>query len=354
MQIKSKKGGMHAKLKFIIMLAIIAALAGYILLNKPSITGLVVVTKESSFRDSLGLVINESKNVTWNVKNPGNLNSIKLDGRMSRNGSAKVYIQKDNEKILLFDSTKPLFDVNVEVLPDYKNIFQGDELLVQIILFNLKGFGNTDVNVKYSIKDTAGSFVASEEEVVNVETQTKFVRKLLIPSDLKPGNYVAFVEVKTPDNLIGTSSDLFTVKSKYGETPSPNIKYYIFGLAAALILLVFGIIFAAISKKMKEKKRFAQLKERIPLEKKERLEKELKSLGEAYNSGFISEESYNKDKERLEKMLQGGEAKKAATETKEAAESKAEAAKETKEDASHEIKENPSNKTEEDSADEHK
>ena len=256
------------------------------------------------------------------------------------------------------------------MLPDYKNILQGDELLIQIILFNLKGFGNVDVDVKYSIKDTAGSFIASEEEMVNVETQAKFVRKLIIPSDLKPGNYVAFVEVKTPDNAIGTSSDLFTVKARYEKTPSPNLKYYILGIAASLILLVFGVIFAAIYKKMKEKARFAQLKENIPLEKKEKLEKELKSLGEAYASGFISEESYKNSKERLEKMLHSSDEKNAAAETEEAAASEAEAVKEAKEDASHDIKEDASNKikenslkeikegpsaeTKEDSADEHK
>lgn len=47
MPIKSKKGGMRARLKLIIPLAVIAALILFFVLNKPSITGFVAVTKEA-------------------------------------------------------------------------------------------------------------------------------------------------------------------------------------------------------------------------------------------------------------------------------------------------------------------
>jgi len=145
-----KRGSKNKKLNIAIVLAV-AVLVALILFvsEKPSITGLVVVTKESSHSDSLNLIVNESKDVIWNVRNPGNLQSIKANGKISRNGTAKVYLEKDNEKFLIFDSTKQLFDVNVEVLPDYKKIFQGEELLIQIVLFNLRVFGRADVNVEY-------------------------------------------------------------------------------------------------------------------------------------------------------------------------------------------------------------
>src|SRR3989338_4832429 len=221
-----KRGSRDKKLNIAIVLAVVILVALVLFISKkPSITGLVVVTKESSHSDSLNLIVNESKDVMWNVRNPGSLQSIKASGKISRNGTAKVYVEKDNERVLIFDSTKQLFDVNVEVLPDYKKIFQGEELLIQIILFNLRGFGSADVNVKYSIKNPSGDLIAAEEEIVAVETQAKFVRKLLIPSDLKPGTYVAFVEVKTPDGLVGTSSDSFEVKAKYEEAYPTQAKY---------------------------------------------------------------------------------------------------------------------------------
>src|SRR3989344_8232883 len=132
----------------IVLAAIVIITLGIFILKKPSITGFAVITKETVYSDDLNLRVNESGSAVWNLRNPGKLGAIKATGAISRNGSAKVYLQKDDEKILIFDSTKQLFDVNVQVLPDYKKILQGDELLIQIILFNLRGFGSADVNVK--------------------------------------------------------------------------------------------------------------------------------------------------------------------------------------------------------------
>ena len=287
----------------VVLVAIVAITLGIFILQKASITGFVVLIEEQIFEDNLNLVVKESKNITWNLRNPGKLALVKATGAISRNGTAKVYLAKDDEKVLIFDSTKQLFDVNIEVLPDYKKIFQGEELLIQIILFNLRGFGTVDVDVKYSIKEPKGGLVATEEEVVTVETQAKFVRKLLIPSDLRPGNYVAFVEVKTPDGLIGTSSDSFEVSSRFEEEYPPQLGYYALGFVGVIILLIIIILLLRLSERLKQKKKVIEIKEKIPEEKIQKLEKELAALESAYKSKFISEESYRKGKERIEKRL---------------------------------------------------
>ena len=284
----------------IVLAAIVIITLGIFILKKPSITGFAVITKETAYSDDLNLRVNESGSAVWNLRNPGKLGAIKATGAISRNGSAKVYLQKDDEKILIFDSTKQLFDVNVQVLPDYKKILQGDELLIQIILFNLRGFGSADVNVRYSIKDAIGNSIAAEEENVSVETQAKFIRKLLIPTDLGPGNYVAFVEVKTPDGLIGTSSDSFEVVSKFERAYPFQLKLYIAALAAMFALLVIFILAAYGYRELKRKKDIFELKKKTPLEKMEKLEKELKALEIGYKAGFISKESHEKEKRRVE------------------------------------------------------
>ena len=292
---KIKKGGIA-----LIILVIIAL--GFFILKKPAITGFAVVTKETAYSDELNLEVNESKEVAWFLKNPGDLKSIKLAGAISKNASAKVYIEKGNERYLIFDNTKQLFDVNVQVLPDYKSIAQGDELLIQIILFNLRGYGGANVSVKYSIKNSIGNLIATEEETVFVETQAKFARKLLIPSDLKSGNYITFVEVKTPEGIVGTSSDSFEVKAKY-EIAHPEAKYYVLGVII-LALLVFLTIFAMnLFRKLKRVEEVVKFKKEVPEEKTQKLEKELSSLENAYKSKLISEESYKKNKERIEKEL---------------------------------------------------
>ena len=300
---KAKKRDKKDTIVVFTLVAIVILILGFFIF-KPSITGFAVITKETTYSDNLNLVINESKSVVWNLRNPGDLKLIKATGAITRNGSAKVYIEKGDERLLIFDSTKQIFDVNIEVLPDYKKIFQGDELLIQIVLFNLRGFGSADVNVKYSIKDTNGNLIATEEEIVAVETQAKFVRKLLIPSDLKPNTYAAFVEVKTPDGLIGTSSDLFEVTARYEEKLSRQFIFLIMGLAIAFILLITIILSLSYFRKLKKKERIIEIKEKIPKEKIQKLEKELAAIQSAYKSKFISEESYKKGKERIEKQLQ--------------------------------------------------
>src|SRR3989338_6773225 len=137
--------------------------------------------------DNVNMQVNQSGTYQWNVSNPGNITSLKATGSVSSNGTAKVYIEKDGKRYLVFDSTKQLFDVNINVLPEYKKVFQGDEILVQITLFNLSGFGAGNVDVKYLIKDSKGNVIAAEQESIFVETQAKFIRKLVVPADIKTG-----------------------------------------------------------------------------------------------------------------------------------------------------------------------
>ena len=234
------------------------------------------------------------------MKNPGSIKSLKMSGSVTSNGTARVYIEKNGTRQLLFDSTKQLFDININVLPEYKSIFQGEEILIQIQLTNLRGFGSGNVYVVYSIKDANENVVASEEETIFVETQAKFVRKLLIPAEINPGTYVAFVEVST-DVIAGTGSDTFEVKSKYKYPP--ELKYYIIGVAVVVALAIAFILGTYGLRALKKKQKIAELREKIPKEKMQKLEKELKALETAYKAGFISKESYERDRKRIEERL---------------------------------------------------
>lgn len=282
----------------ILILALI--FLGIFIFQKPAVTGKVIQGKETIFSENLNLQKNESGTYEWDVKNPGSIKSLKATGSVTSNGTAKVYIEKNGSKYLLFDSTKQLFDIDIHVLPEYKNIFQGEEILIQIELTNLRGFGSGNVNVKYSIKDTKGNLVASEEETIFVETRATFVRKLLIPAEIKPGTYVAFVEVST-DVTAGTGSDTFEVKSKY-KYPT-ELKYYIVGVAVLVALVIAFILSTYGLKALKKKQKVAELKEKKPEEKIQKLEKELNALKEAYKAGFISKESYEKEKKRIEEKI---------------------------------------------------
>ncbi len=214
--------------------------------------------------------------------------------------------EKEIATIIEVDSADPLFDVDVEVLSQSKEVFPGEGLLLEVNLFNVRGFGRVDVSVEYSIKDLTGNLIASEHETLAVETQSKFTRALTIPSDLRPGNYVAFARVIYGDS-IGTSSDLFEVKAKAIRLYPIKIADYRIILFGGIIVLVLGaLIFSAyhfgyLKKKMPKKE--VGIKEIKEEEKAQKLRKELEALESAYKSGFISEESYQRDKKRIEDKL---------------------------------------------------
>jgi len=288
---------------WIVFVIVILMVLGLYVFKKPAVTGKVIQGQETVFSENLNLKVNESGTYEWQVKNPGSIKSLKMSGSVTSNGTARVYIEKNGTRQLLFDSSKQLFDVDLRVLPEYKKIFQGDEILIQIILFNLRGFGSGDVNVKYSISDSKKDLIAAQEESVFVETQAKFVRKLEIPAEIKPGTYVAFVDAYTNKTKVGASSDTFEVMSKYQyKYPQELRMYLIIGAVVMVTIIVFIFSISGLAK-LKKRQKISELKKKMPLERIGRLEKELKALEEARRAGFISEESYQKEKKRLENLL---------------------------------------------------
>ena len=285
-----------------LVLIIIIIILGVIIFKKPSITGKVIEGQQTAYNENLNIQKNESGTYVWQVKNPGSIKSLKATGSVTSNGTAKIYIEKNGTKYLLFDSTKQLFDVDVHVLPEYKKVYQGEDILMQIILLNLRGFGSGNVNVKYSIKDSKGNLIASEQEPIFVETQAKFIRKLEIPAEIAPGTYIAAVEAST-NVVVGSGSDNFEVMSKVENKYTIELRYYLIGFAALVALSIIFVLSVRGLMLLRKKKEIAEIKEKMPLEKISKLEEELRALEEAFKSGFISKESYEKEIKRIEDEL---------------------------------------------------
>jgi len=73
---------------------------------EPAITGFVTVTKELNYSDDINLEFSESAEYTWNLANPGNLKSVKVSGNMDDQGEARVYIENNGTRHLIFDSAQ--------------------------------------------------------------------------------------------------------------------------------------------------------------------------------------------------------------------------------------------------------
>ncbi len=216
-------------------------------------------------------------------------------------------IEKIINTILEIESAKPLFDVDVEIVPQYKSIFPGEEVLMDVSLFNVRGFGRVDVSLEYSIQDFEGNLIASEHETVAAETQAKFSRQLLIPSGVKPGTYVAAVKVIYEDS-VGIGSDLFEVKAKTLRLYPVALRGYVPYLLIAILLVVAASAFLIYKFGLPKRKDIAKTKEEETKvikteEKAQKLKKELAALEEGYKSKLISEASYLKRKEGIEKKL---------------------------------------------------
>ncbi|MDP6600341.1 MAG: hypothetical protein QF798_02810 [Candidatus Woesearchaeota archaeon] len=84
---------------------LVLALVGIYYLE-PAITGFVTVTKELNYSDDVNLEFSESAEYTWNLANPGNLKSVKVSGKMDDQGEARVYIENNGVRHLIFDSTQ--------------------------------------------------------------------------------------------------------------------------------------------------------------------------------------------------------------------------------------------------------
>ena len=89
----------------IAMFLIAAAILGISLyFLGPSITGFVI--KEFSYSKDVNLVVTSNGNYTLELDDIGELKSLKLDGRVTIYGKAKVYIEHDGLRHLVFDSTR--------------------------------------------------------------------------------------------------------------------------------------------------------------------------------------------------------------------------------------------------------
>ncbi|MEK6984159.1 MAG: hypothetical protein AABX33_06305 [Nanoarchaeota archaeon] len=259
---------------------------------------------ESELTNTLNL--NEEKKVKLVFKAMHNEKPDIYTGKIRFKSPSK---EEEIDTLIEVDSAEPLFDVDIEVLPKTKEIFPGEELLLDISLFNVRGFGRVDVVVEYSMKDFNGNVLATEHETLAVETQAKLTRKVLVPSDIQPGTYAVYAKV-IYGNSIGTSSDLFEVKAKTIRFYPIKIKDYrnILLLGAATLVIV-GLAFSSfrfISLKMKKKQPESKEEQAKQLQQEEtakKLKKEAEAIKSAFKSGFISEESYKKDKKRIEERL---------------------------------------------------
>ncbi|QQG38596.1 MAG: hypothetical protein HYS32_03240 [Candidatus Woesearchaeota archaeon] len=222
--------------------------------------------------------------------------------------------------IIAGESFKIFFDVLTVVPQDFKSVEIGDDVWATISIFNFLEIPK-DGELYYAIKDLNNNVLAEKSEIVEVKNGTSFSRSLNIGSK-PPGEYVFYSKITYVD-YTAVSGDLFAyVIKKKIETPAALPINWLWLLVLILILLIFNWMYLHHRRKLKKiekhyKKELEEvynrykasrykkdLKERESISLKDRLQKQVNLLEKAYQEGFISKESLEKGKERIDEVLE--------------------------------------------------
>ena len=104
-QSQKNKAGNPIKLEIEIFIGLlIFAIFFYTLSTNVTLTGHVTVESQSQYTDSVGNTYSGNNSFTWSPENSGTISGIRLSGKYSGTGNARVYVSTQDKKILLFTS----------------------------------------------------------------------------------------------------------------------------------------------------------------------------------------------------------------------------------------------------------
>lgn len=70
-----------------------------------------IITEEFDYTDEVDLEVNSDYEYTWVVGNYGALSALSLEGTVSKKGSARIYLEHEDERYLIFDNSRLSEDI---------------------------------------------------------------------------------------------------------------------------------------------------------------------------------------------------------------------------------------------------
>lgn len=224
-----------------------------------NITGRIKNLEQFSFFSGNGteysfeLDVDETKEVEINFVIPDDQEPGVYPGQIVFTGDS---IERTVLVVIEVESEEPLFDVKVEMLPEYKEVYPGGNVMAQLTIYNLGKIGRVDVDVEYGIKDLTGNVTVFEHETLAVETQVSIVKSLETPSTIEPDSYIFYAKVSYKDT-IGPGSSMFKVI----ERPKIPLPLYLILIVILAIILVIISIILTLRKKEEDRKEKEELPE---------------------------------------------------------------------------------------------
>ncbi|MFH1325240.1 MAG: hypothetical protein ABIH49_00520 [archaeon] len=144
--------------------------------------------------------------------------------------------------ILEIQSKDPIFAINLDVSPKYKEVNRNGEITAGINFFNIKDTRNHQIEIVYKILNTKGEIINSETNTISVGSKSSVTKTIPIPKNTPSGNYVFAVVAKSEDRT-STSSYLFSVVERRIIPPLSEMNFFTLMVAVFLLIMVIIIIY---------------------------------------------------------------------------------------------------------------
>ncbi|RLG09652.1 hypothetical protein DRN73_09530 [Candidatus Pacearchaeota archaeon] len=154
----------------------------------------------------------------------GESRELRLNFTASVNSLPDLYLgklvinTKNNKKEILLsleiESAEFLFDVKLQIPEEPKTYKPGENILAKIDFYNLRGIGQTDVNIEYIIKDEEGNIFFGEKQILIIGKKISLTKVFTLPENIPEGNYVFYIKV-TYDSKTASASKWFVVEKPF-------------------------------------------------------------------------------------------------------------------------------------------
>jgi hypothetical protein len=135
-------------------------------------------------------------------------------------------------------SKKAKFDILVDISRKFNRVLPGEEVVVNIKVFEVEDLGQVDINAEYSIRRVDGSVLISEKETLAINRQANFVKSFNIPNDTIEGEYIFYVKIDY-EGSVSSATEFFEVREVITAFTFKLIYISISILIVVLIILLF-------------------------------------------------------------------------------------------------------------------
>ena len=152
--------------------------------------------------------------------------------------------------ILEIETKEVLFDINLNIPPEYYNVQAGEQIIIETNVFNLENLGLKTIEMSYLVRDFQGNTIFSEQENLVVENNMLTTKIISLPENTEKGEYVLIVMAKYSDS-VGTSSYFFRISKKRASNFVEENMQTIMILFMIIIIVVIAFVVYSIKQRDK-------------------------------------------------------------------------------------------------------